>query len=108
MINLSLDISSLLDSYSSHRLTPADVVREVYRRIRAAEARRPTWITLVPEEEAVRYAEALSPMHAGLPLYGVPFAIKDNIDLAGMPTTAACPDYAYLPARSAVVVDFHD
>ena len=38
------------------------------------------------------------------PLYGVPFAIKDNIDLAGLPTTAACPAYAYAPARSATVV----
>ncbi len=39
-----------------------------------------------------------------LPLYGVPFAIKDNIDVAGMPTTAACPAYSYTPARSATVV----
>lgn len=38
------------------------------------------------------------------PLYGVPFAMKDNIDLAGVPTTAGCPDYAYTPDRSATVV----
>ena len=41
---------------------------------------------------------------ADLPLYGVPFAIKDNIDLAGTPTTAACPAFAYTPDRSAFVV----
>ena len=41
---------------------------------------------------------------AALPLYGVPFAIKDNIDLAGVPTTAACPAFAYMPQRSATVV----
>jgi allophanate hydrolase len=39
-----------------------------------------------------------------LPLYGIPFAIKDNIDLAGCATTAGCPDFAYLPQRSATVV----
>lgn len=46
--------------------------------------------------------EAKSP--AGLPLFGIPFAIKDNIDLAGRPTTAACPEFAYTPAVSAAVV----
>jgi len=38
------------------------------------------------------------------PLWGVPFAVKDNIDVAGMPTTVACPDYAYIPVVSAPVV----
>src|SRR5207302_9749150 len=40
-----------------------------------------------------------------LPLYGIPFAVKDNIDVAGLPTTAACPAFAYMPASSAPVVD---
>ena len=40
-----------------------------------------------------------------LPLAGVPYAVKDNIDVAGMPTTAACPGFSYLPERSAAVVE---
>ncbi|TVS00383.1 MAG: allophanate hydrolase, partial [Rhodospirillales bacterium] len=42
---------------------------------------------------------------AGLPLYGIPFAVKDNIDVAGLPTTAACPEFAYSPGASAPVVE---
>ena len=41
---------------------------------------------------------------ADLPLYGVPFGVKDNIDVAGAPTTAACPAFSYVPERSAAVV----
>ena len=39
------------------------------------------------------------------PLKGIPFVVKDNIDIAGVPTTAACPDYSYTPEESAPVVD---
>src|SRR5574343_1719346 len=53
-------------------------------------------------EPYVAHLEGLDPV--SLPLYGVPFAIKDNIDLAGIPTTAACPEFAYTPERSATVV----
>jgi allophanate hydrolase len=50
-------------------------------------------------------AEAIERQGPGLPLYGCPFAVKDNIDVAGMPTTAACKEFAQRPARSATVVD---
>jgi allophanate hydrolase len=59
------------------------------------------WITTVPAGE-VRARAAAAP--AGLPLAGLTFAVKDNIDVAGMPTTAACPDFAYVPERTAPVV----
>jgi allophanate hydrolase len=55
--------------------------------------------------EMLAYAQKLEAKVAkNLPLYGIPFAIKDNIDLVGTPTTAGCPDYAYTPEKSATVV----
>ena len=64
------------------------------------------WITRLDARAAARPTsralEARDP--DSLPLYGVPFAIKDNIDLAGVPTTAGCPEFAYTPQRSATVV----
>jgi allophanate hydrolase len=43
-------------------------------------------------------------MPCELPLWGVPFVVKDNIDVAGWPTTAGCPDFSYTPAADAEVV----
>ena len=78
---------------------------EVYDRI-SASSLNPVWISLVPRDKAMAMARKLErdPLAPARPLYGIPFAIKDNIDLAGLPTTAACPAYAYTPARSATVV----
>jgi allophanate hydrolase len=70
------------------------------------------WITRVDNSTIRERAHALAAavktdpgIVARLPLYGVPFAVKDNIDIAGMPTTAACPAYGYTPSRSAPVID---
>ncbi len=63
------------------------------------------WIHLLSNEEVESYLLALeSRAEDNLPLYGIPFVIKDNIDLAGVPTTAGCPEYSYLPTESAFVV----
>ena len=72
----------------------------VFDRI-AAEGLHPIWITLADREAAVERARTVDP---ALPLAGVPFAVKDNIDVAGMPTTAGCPAFAYIPGRTATVV----
>ncbi|MGJ5814414.1 allophanate hydrolase [Paludibaculum fermentans] len=81
-------------------MTPVDRIRKAYERIRQRGA-APVWISLLPEEVVVQRAEAMDP---SLPLAGLTFAVKDNIDLAGLPTTAACPVFAYTPQHSATVV----
>jgi allophanate hydrolase len=79
-------------------------IRDTYRRIRE-KGERPVWIHLIPEEVSIARAEALGPPRSYLPLHGMTFAIKDNIDLADVPTTAGCPAYAYVPGASATVVE---
>jgi allophanate hydrolase len=99
---MKFDLASLKAGYQEGRFTPADVVREAWKRIRDY-SRQPVWIHRIPEAECIARAEALGTFREDLPLYGIPFAIKDNIDLAGVPTTAGCPDYTYMPAESATV-----
>ncbi|MFI4913836.1 MAG: allophanate hydrolase [Steroidobacterales bacterium] len=99
-----LGIAELNRAYRARHFTPVELVQRVFERI-AAVPDRGVWISLVPRELALEQAYVLSACDlASLPLYGVPFAIKDNIDLAGLPTTAACPDYSYTPAVSAGAV----
>jgi allophanate hydrolase len=102
---VKLTINSLREVYTSGQAKPSDVIAEVYDRI--SRETQPVWISLVPRETALARAQELENDAAAvtLPLYGIPFAIKDNIDLAGVPTTAGCPAYAYVPERSATVVE---
>ena len=90
-MTISLDIASLERLYAQGDTTPEHIVREVYARIRQ-KGERPDWITLVDEDAAI--ANAFSAPRG--PLYGIPFAVKDNIDVAGLPTTCACPEFAYV------------
>lgn len=100
----SLDLSALLSGYRARAFGPVQVVESVLGRI-ARRGDDKVWIHRVPRAEVIERArrlEAEAPER--LPLYGIPFAIKDNIDLAGHPTTAACPEFAYTPDASATVV----
>lgn len=99
-MTLSLDIANLERLYASGEATPEDIVRECFARIRTKGA-SPDWIVLVEEVEAIAQARA-APRG---PLYGIPFAVKDNIDVARLPTTCACPEFAYMPECSATVVE---
>jgi allophanate hydrolase len=104
MAPLSLDLTSVQAAYAAGTLTPTKLVGEIIRRL-DAQGDPAVWIHRLPHDELLAHARRLeSRSPAGLPLYGVPFAIKDNLDLAGAPTTAACPEFAYSPAESAVVV----
>ena len=64
------------------------------------------WITRLPDD-TIRARAALLQGEGpqGRPLWGVPFAVKDNVDVAGLPTTAACPDYCYTPTSTAFAVE---
>lgn len=97
------DIAALHNAYRSGALDPRTWLRQ--QLATARQDAHNAWIYLLDDAELAKYIDALdghSPDTKAL--YGVPFAIKDNIDLAGVPTTAACPEFAYTPEQSATVV----
>ncbi|MDE0350712.1 MAG: allophanate hydrolase [Gammaproteobacteria bacterium] len=97
-------LAALRRAYAEEGLHPREVACEALRR--AAGADPAVWIHRLEAAAVLAHVERLDGMaFEGAPLWGVPFAIKDNIDLAGVPTTAGCPDYAYVPERSASVVE---
>src|SRR3954463_14648208 len=98
--NRTLGIAALREEYRAGRLSPTDVVRDLLDRI-AARGDDHVWISRVPDEELL---QAAGRADLDAPLGGIPFAVKDNIDVAGVPTTAGCPDFGYSPQVSAVAV----
>jgi len=98
-----LDIRTLRAAYGAG-LDPTRVIDEVYRRIEAVEDPG-IFLHVLDRDAVLADAAALGPFDpVTKPLWGVPFAIKDNIDAAGTPTTAACPAFAYIAERDAFVV----
>ncbi|MFC3230675.1 allophanate hydrolase [Marinibaculum pumilum] len=106
MTDLPFDIGSLHDAYAGG-LTPRQVVETALARLAAADDPG-IFIHLADRDALLAQADALGGFDparlAAMPLWGIPCAVKDNIDVAGMPTTAACPDYAYLPERDSTAV----
>ena len=100
-----LGVEDLLRDYASGARRPREVLEEVAQT--AADGDPATWIH-PPDPEAlaarVAHLERRADDGESLPLFGIPVAVKDNIDVAGMPTTAGCPAYAYEPTVSAPVV----
>lgn len=100
--DLPFTLPALARAYADG-IAPADVIAEVYRRIEAVNDPA-IFISFRDRAAVVAEAEALGTQDPSKPLWGVPFVVKDNIDVAGMETTAACPAYAYRAAQDAFVV----
>ncbi len=99
----SFTIHGLLAGYQAGAFTPTEIASQALERAEQAPERN-VWIARLKRDQVMQRARDVERGPRDLPLYGVPFVIKDSIDLAGVPTTVACPDYAYVPERSAFVV----
>jgi allophanate hydrolase len=105
-------LAKLHELYARGALLPSLCMERVLARIVAVD-RPEVWISRVDSEQLLQQARGLdlllqqegAAVLARMPLFGVPFAIKDNIDALGLPTTAGCPSFAFAPVRSATVVE---
>ncbi|MDR5856171.1 allophanate hydrolase [Caballeronia sp. LZ062] len=108
---MPITVRSLIEAYARGDIDPLQVVASTLARIEASD-RPEAWTFVVSasalEATAAALARELADIGAALlarkPLFGVPFAVKDNIDIAGLPTTAACPAFAYTPDETAFAV----
>jgi allophanate hydrolase len=97
-----MNFSELRKRYAEGE-SPSDVIAGIYQKI--VEWNDPAlFIHLPAEDNLLETARQVEAMPRNLPLWGIPFVVKDNIDVAGWPTTAACPDFAYVPEMDAEVV----
>lgn len=105
-MKIPLQFAPLLEAYRTRRLTPVDVVEEVFRRI-DARGQDHVWTNLADRAAVRSQARALAGRIDGmdaLPLYGLPFGVKDNVHVEGIATTCGCPGYASMPAATAEAV----
>ncbi|MFT5395471.1 MAG: allophanate hydrolase [Gammaproteobacteria bacterium] len=100
----SLNITELHERYRNGLLSPEVLIADITKNIKSFEDYN-IWIHLLNEDELEVYISNLQGKGPDdLPLYGIPFAIKDNLDLVGVPTTAACPEFSYIPEENAFAV----
>jgi allophanate hydrolase len=106
MNSLSFDLARLREAYRTGECTPVDVANEALLRI-AAYGDPAVWITRVTPGEVLARAHELAAQgpNDAMPLWGIPFAVKDNIDVAQLQTTAGCPAFAYTPEHNAHAVE---
>ncbi|MDC0612033.1 allophanate hydrolase [Vibrio sp.] len=98
-----LTIEQLLTVYKSGEVTVRDFLKQ--KHLAAQQDNHNAWISLISDVRLDSYIQNLESKEIeDLPLFGVPFAVKDNIDLQGLPTTAACKEFAYEPTDTAFVV----
>ncbi|MGV7213262.1 allophanate hydrolase [Bradyrhizobium sp. UFLA05-112] len=100
---LDLTLPQLTAAYASGTLKPSGVVERILDEI-ARRGEDGVWISVVGREDALARARQLEALPAqqreALPLWGIPFSVKDCIDTVGLPTTSACPAFSYAPARN--------
>ncbi|PNH09888.1 Urea amidolyase [Tetrabaena socialis] len=104
MVPDALDLPALRAAYASGKCSPAELIGALYPKLGAASG---VFLYLAPLDELLKRCEQLEaqPEASRGSLWGVPFGAKDNVDVAGMPTTAACPAFNYTPDKSGPVVD---
>ena len=97
-----MNISELKSRYADG-FTPSQLIEELYHKIIAWND--PAIFIHLPDKTILlEIARSVESMPKDLPLWGIPFVVKDNIDVAGWPTTAACPEFSYIPEQDAEVV----
>jgi allophanate hydrolase len=94
-------INEWLEAYRNSALDAREALHNLRNQLNSSDA---SWIHIVSAAELDAQLDALGSHAKNLPLFAVPFAVKDNIDVAGLPTTAACPAFTYVPENDATSV----
>ena len=103
MTTRTMTISAIHAAYRSGELTPQQLLTECLAHAKADT--HLAWISVLSDAQLAAYLKGLEGHSPDdMPLFGIPFAVKDNIDLLDLPTTAACKEYAYQPKEHAFVV----